>query len=167
MNLVAKGVYIVLIGLTFMQAGASLFAIMVNISSLIDAPPASLITVQGPYAFNPDVFWDIFPTLVLIALLLAIFLNWKNALRKWVLMGGFVWMISGIVVFTLLSPVQTEFLSAEFSNTFSQSLKIIGEKWRDYSVLFMILSALSGFIYLVGLIKKPEKTEYRVDQMDD
>jgi hypothetical protein len=135
-----------------MQAGASLFAITVNISSLIESPPASLITVQGDYAFNPDLFWEKFPSLVLITLLLALVFNWKNSLRKWILSGGLVWVLSGVVVFVLLSPAQEEFLSTEFSNTINQELMELGKTWRNYSLLFMALSAISGFIYLSGLL---------------
>lgn len=134
-----------------MQAGASLFAITVNVSTLIESPPASLVSAQGPYAFNPDLFWEKFPTLVLITLLLALVFNWKSSLRKWVLAGGLVWILSGLVVFILLSPAQTEFLSTEFTNTVDQELIALGKTWRNYSLLFMSLSALSGFIYLSGL----------------
>jgi len=134
-----------------MQAGASLFAITVNISTLIESPPASLIIVQGPYAFNPDIFWEKFPPLVLLTLLLALIFNWKSSLRKWVVSGGVVWVLSGVVVFVLLSPAQAEFLSTEFSNTVDQELIKLGNKWRNYSLLFMSLSALSGFVYLTGL----------------
>ncbi|PZX55764.1 hypothetical protein [Algoriphagus chordae] len=151
MKTFGKLTYILLIGLTFMQAGASLFAITVNVSTLIESPPASLVSAQGPYAFNPDLFWEKFPTLVLITLLLALVFNWKSSLRKWVLAGGLVWILSGLVVFILLSPAQTEFLSTEFTNTVDQELIALGKTWRNYSLLFMSLSALSGFIYLSGL----------------
>ena len=152
-----------------MQAGASLFAITVNVSSLIESPPASLITVQGDYAFNPDLFWEKFPSLVLLTLLLALVFNWKNSLRKWILGGGLVWVLSGVVVllpsviantfafpkisfiFVLLSPAQEAFLSTEFSNTVNQELMELGKTWRNYSLLFMALSAISGLIYLSGL----------------
>lgn len=151
MKVISKLMFAILIGLTFMQAGASLFAITVNISSLIESPPASLITAQGLYAFNPDLFWEKFPTFVLIALLLSIVLNWKSPLRKWVLSGGLLWVLSGVVVFTLLSPVQTEFLSTEYSNSIDPDLIELGKKWKNHSILFMSLSALSGFTYLSGL----------------
>lgn len=143
--------YILLIGLTFMQAGASLFAITVNISTLIESPPASLITAQGPYAFNPDIFWEKFPTLVLLTLFLALIFNWKSSLKKWVISGGLVWVLSGVVVFVLLSPAQTEFLSSEFSDNVNDDLFELGKSWRNYSLLFMSLSAISGFIYLTGI----------------
>ena len=152
MKIIGKVSLVVLIGLTFMQAGASLFAITVNISSLIDSPPASLITAQGPYSFNPDLFWEKFPTLVLVALLLALITNWKSSLRKWILGGGLVWVLSGVVVFVLLSPVQEEFLSAEFSNTVNEELIELGKTWKNYSLIFMALSAISGFIYLLGIL---------------
>ncbi|MBN7816969.1 hypothetical protein [Algoriphagus pacificus] len=145
--------YILLIGLTFMQAGASLFAIVVNISILIESPPASLITAQGPYAFNPDIFWEKFPSLVLLTLVLTLIFNWKSSLRKWVLSGGLVWILSGVVGFVLLSPTQTEFLSTEFSNAIDLELKELGKSWRNFSLLFMVLSASSGFIYLTGVFK--------------
>ena len=148
--------YILLIGLTFMQAGASLFAITVNISTLIDSPPASLVTAQGPYAFNPDLFWGKFPSFVLLALLLAFVFNWKSSLRKWIIGGGLVWVLSGVVVFVLLSPAQTEFLSAEFSDTVDKELIELGKTWRSYSLLFMALSAMSGFIYLTGIFYSKE-----------
>ena len=67
-----------------MQSGASLFAITVNISTLIESPPASLITAQGSYAFNPDIFWEKFPPLVLLVLLLSLVFNWKNSLRNFI-----------------------------------------------------------------------------------
>ena len=151
MKKIGKLTYLFLIGLTFMQAGASLFAITVNISTLIESPPASLITAQGPYAFNPDIFWEKFPPLVLLTLLLALIFNWKSSLRKWVIGGGLVWVLSGVVVFVLLSPAQAEFLSTEFSNTVSQELIELGRTWRNYSLLFMLLSTISGIIYLLGL----------------
>ena len=151
MKNISRVTYILLIGLTFMQAGASLFAITVNVSSLIESPPASLITVQGDYAFNPDLFWEKFPSLVLLTLLLALVFNWKNSLRKWILGGGLVWVLSGVVVFVLLSPAQEAFLSTEFSNTVNQELMELGKTWRNYSLLFMALSAISGLIYLSGL----------------
>lgn len=156
MNIVRKFMLVLLIGLTFMQAGASLFAITVNVSSLVESPPASLITVQGSYAFNPDLFWEKFPSLVLLALILALILNWKNSLRKWIIGGGLIWILSGVVVFVLLSPAQEEFLSAEYADSFDQGLKELGRTWKNYSLLFMSLSALSGFTYLAGLVSQNE-----------
>ena len=145
-------IYLILIALTFMQAGASLFAITVNISSLISEPPASLITAQGPYAFNPDIFWEKYPPLVFITIILSIVLNWKTYLKKWIVLGGLTWILSGVVAIVLLEPAQTEFLTAEFTDTISPELKDVGLLWRNYSLLFMSLSALAGCIYLFGLI---------------
>ncbi len=144
--------FMALIGVTFMQAGASLFAIVVNISSLIESPPASLVTAQGKYAFNPDLFWEKFPSLVLFTLLLATILNWKNHRRKYIISGGLLWLLSGVVVFTLLSPAQSEFLSLEYTDTVDSSLIGLGQKWRNFSTLFMSLSTLSGFVYLTAML---------------
>ena len=151
MSTLGKILYGLLTGLTFMQSGASLFAISVNISSLIQSPPASLVLAKGPYAFNPDIFWEKFPPLVLLILFLCLIFNWKTSLRKWILAGGTLWILSGVVVFLLLSPVQTEFLSVEYSEALDENLIELGKKWRNHSILFMGLSALSGFVYIFGL----------------
>ena len=135
-----------------MQAGASLFAIVVNISALIEAPPASLITAQGPHAFNPDLFWERFPAYVSLAIVLAAILHWKSPLRKWILGGAAIWVLSGVVVFLVLSPLQEEFLAAEHADTVDKGLKELGVSWRNSSLLFMLLSALSGMTYLAGLL---------------
>ncbi|QCK15733.1 hypothetical protein [Mangrovivirga cuniculi] len=150
-------IFLLLIALTFMQAGASLFAITVNISSLIEAPPASLTNAQGPYAFNPDIFWEKFPPLVFLTLLLALILNWKTYLRKWIISGGVIWVLSGFVAIVLLGPVQTEFLSTDYSDTVNPNLRKLGELWRNYSLLFMALSALSGIVYLLGISRLADR----------
>ena len=146
-----------LIAATFMQAGASLFAIVVSVSTLVAAPPESLTIVQGAYGFNPDVFWNTFPNVHLAFVLLALIFCWKTHYRKWVFAGWAVGIMAGVVAIFLLSPVQSEFLTAQYSNSFDPALKEKGDLWLTYSVLFMSLSSLSGLVYILGFIKaQPE-----------
>lgn len=143
--------YLLLSSATFMQAGASLFAIVVNVSTLIEAPPESLKMVQGKYAFNPDVFWNNFPNVVTILFVLALILNWKNSLRKWILIGFGIFILSALVAILWLGPVQEEFLSTPFSNSIDPDLMKLGLKWRNISLLFFISTLFSGFAYIYGL----------------
>ena len=152
--------YLLLIGFSFMQAGANLFATTVNVSTLVEAPPASLAMVQGEYVFNPSIFWDNFPNYMLFVIVLTLILNWKTNLRKWIIIGSTVWLISALVAIVFLEPVQTEFLSSEYSNTVDPELKKIGLKWFNISLLFFSISVLSGLVYITGFVKNQIRSEH-------
>ncbi len=145
--------YLFLIGCSFIQVGASLFAISVNVSTLVKAPPASLAMVQGSYVFDPSVFWDNFPNFMLVVVILTLILNWKTPLRKWIIWGSVVYLISGIIAVFILEPVQTEFLSSEYANIIDPVLKEQGILWRNVSLCFLGVSILSGLVFILGYIK--------------
>jgi Na+/proline symporter len=125
-NILAQLSYLLLIAVTFIQVGASLFAIVVNVSTLVSAPPASLAMVQGEYAFDPGVFWGIFPNVAFVFFVITLILNWKTDRRKWVIAGWLVGLLAGLAALFLLEPVQAEFLSAKYSESVDQDLKAVG-----------------------------------------
>jgi hypothetical protein len=145
--------YLLLIGFSFIQAGANLFATTVNVSTLVEAPPASLSMVQGEYVFDPSVFWDNFPNYMLFLVVLTLILNWKTNLRKWIIGGSIIWLISALVAIVFLEPVQTEFLSSEYSNIIDPELKKLGLKWFNISLLFFGISILSGLVFIIGFVR--------------
>ena len=145
--------YFLFIALIFMQTGASLFATTVNVATLIKEPPKSLFILQGKYTFNPDVFWNTFPTISLGVFVITLIICWKTPLRKWLLIGWLVGIAAAVVAIFLLGPVQSEFLATPYTDTFDPNLQKLGGIWFNYSVLFMCISALSGLIMIYGLIK--------------
>lgn len=149
--------YLLVLAYSFMQAGASLFAIMVNVSTLIKEPPASLYMVQGQYGFNPDIFWDNFPNMGMVLFIIALIINWKSPLRKWILIGFSVGLFAALSAIFLLEPIQSEFLNAPYSETISPDLKLQGNLWFNYSLLFFMLSFMSGVVYAFGLISLFQK----------
>ena len=157
-NKIALFGYLALVGYAFMQAGASLFAITVNVSTLIQEPPASLHMVQGEYRFNPDIFWGNFPNIGMLLFVVALILNWKTHLRKWVLLGFGLGILAALSAIFLMGPVQSAFLNAPFSETLIPELKVQGNLWYNYSLLFFILSLLSGFVYVFGLVNYYQKS---------
>ena len=143
--------YLVYIAFVFIQVGASLFATTVNVATLIKEPPKSLFILQGEYTFNPDVFWNTFPTISLVVFVITLIICWKTPLGKWLLIGWLVGIAAAVVAIFLLGPVQSEFLTTPYTDTFDPNLQKLGSIWFNYSVLFMCISALSGLIMIYGI----------------
>ena len=119
-NKVPIFVFLSLLVLLLMQLGASLFAITVAVSTLIESPPESLAMTQGDFPYDSSIFWDVYPNILGTVFLIALILNWRTRFKKWILisfglyiaMALFAIFIFLFIPFGKLFPKQGGFLIA-------------------------------------------------------
>ncbi len=89
---------------SFMQAGAQLFAITVIVTSLTSNPPDSLSMLEGEYGYDSSPFWETFPNITTLFLIIALIVNWKTSNRKYLLVGFGLFITGALYSIFILGP---------------------------------------------------------------
>jgi hypothetical protein len=79
-----------------LQAGAQLFAVLVIVGTVTQAPPRSLAMYAGEYGYNSAPFWERVPPLILVLLLVALAANWRTPRRRFVLGAVLTYVLAGL-----------------------------------------------------------------------
>ena len=99
------------------QVGAQLFAVVVMVGTLTQAPPRSLAMLGGEYGYDSSAFWNVVPMVTFVLLLAALATNWKTTRRR-LLIGAVVgFVVAGVFAGVVMGPVQAEVLSVGNSDT--------------------------------------------------
>lgn len=89
---------------SFMQAGAQLFAITVIVTSLTSNQPDSLSMLEGEYGYDSSPFWETFPNITTLFLIVALIANWKTSNRKYLLVGFGLFITGALYSIVILGP---------------------------------------------------------------
>ena len=125
--------------------GAQLFETAVLVPVWTAGPPASLHLFQGPYGLDFKKFWIIAHSLHELTFLAALFLNWKIASRRNVLVAVLLIHVA-VRAWTLLyfAPVIISFQQTTVTTTIDQALQEKAALWRNLNLIrvaiFMLLS---------------------------
>lgn len=126
--------------------GAQLFETAVLVPVWTAAPPASLHLFQGQYGLDFKNFWIIAHSLHELTFLAALFLNWKIASRRNVMVVVFVVHVV-VRAWTLLyfAPVIISFQQTPFTATIDQALQEKAALWRNLNLVRVALFTLLSF----------------------
>src|SRR5687768_5775781 len=80
------------------QAGAQLFAVVVVVATVAEAPPRSLAMLAGEYGYDSAPFWDVVPMVTSVLLLVALATNWKTPRRRLLLGAVVAFVVAGLFV---------------------------------------------------------------------
>ena len=147
-NKVSTILFLGLMGMLFMQLGASLFAITMVVSTLTEAPPESLAMLQGDYPYNGSAFWGVWPNIVGGFFLVTLIVNWKNSFKKWILGSLLFYIISAVFAIFVFEPAQADFLSS--------GLPEAGMLYHRYDWILFSITVLSAITLFIPIFRQLE-----------
>jgi hypothetical protein len=71
-----------LVASCFIQIGAQLFALVVIVGTVAEAPPRSFAMFGGEYGYDSSGFWNTVPMITSVLFLVALIANWKTRRRR-------------------------------------------------------------------------------------
>jgi len=134
-----------------LQAGAQLFAVAVIVSTAVEAPPRSLAIYAGEYGYDSSHFWEIMPTINLALLFVALLANWKTPRRRFVLVAVTAFVIAGLFAAFVTGPLQSEIISAGFSESVDPALKVRAARWYIFDWTSWALTLVPGLVLVFAL----------------
>ena len=137
----------------FTQIGAQLFAIVVVVRTAIAAPPRSLSMFEGEYGYDSSIFWQTFPNITLVLLLLAIVVNWKTTRRNLLLLSLVLFLIGGALVALVVGPGLGKFLATGYSDAVDASLQSQAATLYTYEWGLWLITLGAGVCLLVALAR--------------
>ena len=133
------------------QVGAQLFAVVVMVGTLTQAPPRSLAMLGGEYGYDSSAFWNVVPMVTFVLLLAALATNWKTTRRR-LLIGAVVgFVVAGVFAGVVMGPVQAEVLSVGYSDTVEESLRARAAWWHTLDWISWVLGLVVGLLLVVAL----------------
>ena len=121
------------------------------------AVPASLGMFQGEYGLNSAPFWMSIHPLTLSVFLITLFISWKTARKKHVLLSIAGYVVVLITTFTYFVPELLELNGTPFSSDVNQQLTNRGTRWENLSLVRLgFLLVIAAYLY-AGAFKSGEK----------
>jgi hypothetical protein len=136
---------------SLVQAGAQLFAVVVVVGTVTQAPPRSLAMFAGEYGYDSASFWNAVPMVTLVALLGALVFNWKTRRRRLLAGALALFVITGLFTALVMGPVQAEVLAVAYSDAVSESLRSVATRWRTLDWLACALTLAVGLLASLAL----------------
>ena len=133
------------------QAGAQLFAVIVVVGTVTEAPPRSLAMYAGEYGYNSGPFWEVVPMVTLVLLLGALGFNWKTPRRGLIAGAIATFVIAGLFAAFVMGPVQADVVSTTYSDTVDESLRSIAARWHTLDWVSCALALGTGLLATVAL----------------
>lgn len=140
------------------QAGAQLFAVSMIASTLSEAPPRSLAMLQGEYAYNSSLFWDIVPSITFFLFIIALITNWKTQRQKLILSALALFIIGGLLAAFFLEPLFADIIKDGYSDHVEIALQVQARRWYLFDWMVGALSLAASLTLLVALTRPPKKT---------
>lgn len=128
------------------QAGAQLFAVVVVVGTVTQAPPRSLAMFAGDYGYDSDAFWNVVPMVTSVTLLSALCFNWKTPRRRLLVGAGVTYVIAGLFAAFVLEPVQADVVSIGYSDAVDESLRSLAARWRTLDRFSCALALAVGLL---------------------
>lgn len=137
------------------QAGAQLFAVLVIVGTVTQAPPRSLAMYAGEYGYNSAPFWERVPPLILLLLLVALAANWRSSRRRYVLgaIGAFV--VAGLFAGFVAGPLQGELLATAYADSVDPALTALAARWHRLDWVAWALALVPGLLLLAATFVPP------------
>lgn len=133
------------------QVGAQLFAVVVVVGTVTEAPPSSLAMLAGEYGYDSGPFWDVVPMVTSVFLLAALATNWKTPRRRLLLGAVVAFIVAGLFAAFVMEPVQAEVVSAGYSDAVDEGLRARAAWWHTLDWIAWALALVTGLLLSVAL----------------
>lgn len=135
--------------------GGIVYAHVVFFPSYLSALPASAALTNGPYALHDEYFWTLVHPLAILALIVALVLNWKiPARRKLIAVPLVLYVIAIIVTFLYFVPELRAFRSSPNSSVSAAEWYARGQRWQHLSWTRGTISGLAMIPLLLALVSR-------------
>jgi hypothetical protein len=146
------------------QVGAQLFAVVIVVGTVAEAPPRSLAMLSGEYGYNSGPFWDVMPIVTSVLLLVALATNWKTPRRRLLIGATVAFIVAGLFSAFVMAPVQAEVVSAGYSDAVDEGLRARAAWWHTLDWMSWALALVVGVLLSVGLATPlPDRSRPRND----
>jgi hypothetical protein len=133
------------------QVGAQLFAVVVVVATVTEAPPRSLAMLAGEYGYDGGPFWDVAPMVTAVLLLVALATNWKTPRRRLLLGAADDFIVAGLFAAFVMEPVQADVVSAGYSDAVDEGLRARAAWWHTLDWISWALVLVVGLLLSVAL----------------
>src|ERR1044071_1591652 len=114
--------------------GGIVYAHVVFFPPYLSALPNSAVLTNGPYALHDEYFWMLIHPLAILALSVALVLNWKiPARRKLIAIPLALYVIAIIVTFWYFVPELRAFHASPSSGVSAAEWYALGQRWQHLS----------------------------------
>lgn len=136
---------------SLLQAGAQLFAVVVVVATVTEAPPRSLAMLAGNYGYDSAAFWNVMPTVTFALLLVSLATNWKTPRRRLILGAAVTFVGAGLFAAFVMGPVQAEVISAGYSDAVNEGLRARAAWWHTLDWISWAIGLVVGVLLSVAL----------------
>lgn len=135
----------------FLQVGGGLFAILVVVNTIIEAPPRSFAMLDGAYRYDSSAFWNTLPPITAILFVIALITNWKTTRRMFVVAAFALFILGGLLAGFFLEPEFARITEAGYRDVVDPELQSCARTWYalDWAVWSVTLTA--GITLLLAL----------------
>lgn len=146
----------------FLQVGGGLFAILVVVNTIIEAPPRSFAILEGEYRYDSSAFWETLPPITALLFVCGLIANWKTARRRLLLIAFGLFVLGGLLAGVFLEPEFAKMIASGYQDVVDPALKVRARNWYvlDWSVWGLGLTA--GMALLVALTIPPDPANRKV-----
>ena len=137
----------------FLQAGGGLFAILVVVSTLIEAPPRSFAILEGPYRYDSSAFWQTVPPITAVLFVIALVANWKTS-RRWLVVAAFaLFILGGLLAGVLLEPEFARITEGGHQEVIDPELQSRARSWYVLDWAVWSVTLMAGIALLLALAR--------------
>lgn len=133
------------------QVGAQLFAVVVVVATVTEAPPRSLAMLAGEYGYDSGPFWDVVPMVTSVLLFVALATNWRTPRRRLLLGAAVLFVGAGLFASFVMEPVQADVVSARYSDAVDEGLRARAAWWHTLDWISWALVLVVGLLLSVAL----------------
>ena len=114
--------------------GGIAYSHLVYFPVYLSALPDSAVVVNGPYGLHEAIFWMTVHPLLILSLIIALVLNWKNkARRKLILISFAIYFVVLVITQIYFLPELAAFERSPESNVLRSEWLARGQRWQRFS----------------------------------
>ena len=133
--------------------GGIVYAHIAFFPPYLSALPGSAALTNGPYALHDEYFWTLIHPLAILALVVALVLNWKiSTRRKLIAMPLVLYVIAIIVTLLYFVPELRAFHASPSSGVSAAEWYARGQRWQHLSWMRGTIMGLAMVPLLLALM---------------
>jgi len=141
-----------LVASCFIQIGAQLFALVVIVGTVTEAPPRSFAMLAGEYGYNSSGFWNTVPMITSVLFVVALIANWKTRRRRLLLVAMTLFFIGSLIAGLLVEPNFSKMIAIGYSDRVDAALQDQAATWYSLDWMLWAVAASAGVALLLALI---------------
>ena len=144
---IRNSVLLLLILLYIMMTGGGAYE-QLNVTRVVaEAPPRSLAMLQGPYGFNPVLFWITFRPLTLLLFIIAAIVTFRTPQRRLLLTALFIDICVILATYLYFAPETGSILSVPYADNTDPELLNRVNVWKNLN--YIRLAAMLGACWIL------------------